>query len=89
MKDGKSCCQHAADAKGATACCGKEMKDGKSCCNGKDMKAAMKECKKSGCCADGKCCAEGKSCVRAKGDKTGASCCCNQCERHPQTPAAS
>jgi len=27
------------------------MKDGKSCCDGKDMKAAMKECKKNGCCA--------------------------------------
>ena len=60
MKDGKGCCHHAAaDAKDAAACCGKdkcEMKDGKSCCDGKDMKAAMKDCKKNGCCTDGKCC---------------------------------
>ena len=87
MKDGKSCCHHAtADAKDATACCGKdkcEMKDGKSCCNGKDMKAAMKACKKNGCCA------EGKSCGEAKGDKTAMGCCGNKCERHPQTPAGS
>jgi hypothetical protein len=87
MKDGKSCCHHAtADAKDATACCGKdkcEMKDGKSCCNGKDTKAAMKACKKNGCCA------EGKSCGEAKGDKTAMGCCGNKCERHPQTPAAS
>jgi len=89
MKDGKSCCHHAtADAKDATACCGKDndqcqMKDGKSCCNGKDMKAAMKECKKNGCCA------EGKGCGEAKGDKTAMGCCGNQCDRHPQTPAGS
>ncbi len=88
MKDGKSCCHHAtADGKDATACCGKDndqcqMKDGKSCCNGKDMKAAMKECKKNGCCGEGKSCG-------AKGDKTAMGCCGNQCERHPQTPAGS
>ena len=85
MKDGKGCCQHAAaDAKDGTACCSKdkcEMKDGKSCCDGKDMKAAMKECKKNGCCADG------KSCGEAKGDKTAMGCCSSKCERHPQTPA--
>jgi len=93
MKDGKGCCHHAAaDAKDATACCGKdkcEMKDGKSCCVGKDMKAAMEECKKSGCCADGKCCSDSKSCGEAKGDKAAMGCCGNKCERHPQTPTAS
>jgi hypothetical protein len=81
MKDGKGCCHHAAaDAKDATACCGKdkcEMKDGKSCCEGKDMKAAMKECKKNGGCTDGKCCG------KAKGDKTAMGCCGSMCERHP------
>jgi hypothetical protein len=92
-KDDKGCCHHAAaDAKDAAACCSKdkcEMKDGKSCCDGKDMKAAMKECKKSGCCTDGKCCAEGKSCGEAKGDKTAMGCCGSKCERHPHTPAES
>jgi hypothetical protein len=92
-KDDKGCCHHAAaDAKDAAACCSKdkcEMKDGKSCCDGKDMKAAMKECKKSGCCTDGKCCAEGKSCGEAKGDKTAMGCCGSKCERHPRTPAES
>jgi hypothetical protein len=92
-KDDKGCCHHAAaDAKDAAACCSKdkcEMKDGKSCCDGKDMKAAMKECKKSGCCTDGKCCAEGKSCAEAKGDKTAMGCCGSKCERHPHTPAES
>jgi hypothetical protein len=93
-KDDKGCCCHhaAADAKDAAACCSKdkcEMKDGKSCCDGKDMKAAMKECKKSGCCTDGKCCTEGKSCGEAKGDKTAMGCCGSKCERHPHTPAES
>jgi hypothetical protein len=92
-KDDKGCCHHAAaDAKDAAACCSKdkcEMKDGKSCCDGKDMKAAMKECKKSGCCTDGKCCTEGKSCGEAKGDKTAMGCCGSKCERHPHTPAES
>jgi len=92
-KDGKGCCHHAAaDAKDATACCSKdkcEMKDGKSCCDGKDMKAAMKECQKNGCCADGKCCGDGKSCGAAKGDKTAMGCCGSKCECHPHTPAAS
>jgi len=88
MKDGKSCCHHAAaDAKDAAACCGKdakcEAKDGKSCCSGKDMKAAMKECKKNGGCADGKCGGE------AKGDKAKMDCCGNKCEHHAHTPAAS
>ena len=88
MKDGKGCCHHAAaDAKGATGCCGKdakcEAKDGKSCCSGKDMKAAMKECKKNGGCTDGKCCGE------TKGDKAAMDCCGNKCERHAHTPAAS
>jgi hypothetical protein len=94
MKDGKGCCHHAAaDAKdAAAACCSKdkcEMKDGKSCCQGKDMKAAMKECKKSGCCTDAKCCAKGKSCCEAKSDKTAMGCCGSECERHPHTPAES
>lgn len=81
MKDGKACCHHSADAKdaqNAAGCCGKdkcEMKDGKSCCDGKDMKAAMKECKKNGCCADGKC-------DKAKGDKTAKACCGNKCAGH-------
>ncbi|MGD0213976.1 MAG: hypothetical protein ABSB87_12150 [Terriglobales bacterium] len=82
----KSCCHHAAaDAKDAASCCGKdkcEMKDGKSCCDAKNMKAAMKECKKNGCC-------DGKSCAKATGDKTAMNCCGNKCERHPQTPAGS
>jgi hypothetical protein len=65
------------------------MKDGKSCCDGKDMKAAMKECKKNGCCADGKCCGDGKNCGAAKGDKTAMGCCGSKCERHPHTPAES
>ncbi len=85
--DGKGRCHHAAaDAKDAAACCSKdkcEMKDGKSCCAGKNMKAAMKECKKNGCCKDG------KSCSEAKGDKTAMGCCGSKCERHPQTPAGS
>jgi hypothetical protein len=93
MKDGKGCCHHAAaDAKDATSCCSKdkcEMKDGKSCCDGKDMKAAMKECKKNGCCTDGKCCGDGKSCGAAKGDKTAMGCCGSKCDRHPHTPAES
>jgi hypothetical protein len=92
-KDGKSCCHNAAaDAKDATACCSKdkcEMKDGKSCCDGKDMKTAMKECKKKGCCADGKCCPEGKSCGEAKGGKTAMGCCGGGCQRHPYTPSES
>jgi hypothetical protein len=58
------------------------MKDGKSCCDAKNMKAAMKECKKNGCC-------DGKSCAKATGDKTAMNCCGNKCERHPQTPAGS
>ncbi len=89
MKDGKSSCQHgSADAKDAMACCGKnkcEAKEGQSCCAGmakdKDMKAAMKQCKKNGCCKDGKCCGE------TKGDKTAMNCCGSQCERHTQAPA--
>lgn len=92
MKDGKGCCHQAATgAKDATACCAKdkcETKDGKSCCEGKDMKAAMKDCKKNGGCNDGKCC-EGKSCGEAKGDKTAMECCGSKCERQPHTPAAS
>jgi hypothetical protein len=84
MKDGKGCCHHAAaDSKDAAACCGKnkcEAKDGKSCCEGKDMKTAMKQCEKNGCCKDGQCCGE------AKGDKAAMDCCGgNKCERHPQT----
>ena len=85
----KPCCHHAmaaTGAKDAASCCGKdkcEMKDGKSCCDAKNMKAAMKECKKNGCCADG------KSCREAKGDKTAMGCCSNKCERHPQAPAGS
>jgi len=51
------------------------MKDGKSCCTGKDMKAAMKECKNNGCCKDG------KSCSGGKGDKTAMGCCGDQCQR--------
>jgi len=86
-KDDKGCCHHAAaDAKDAASCCSKdkcEMKDGKSCCEGKDVKAAMKECKKNGCCADG------KSCSKSKGDKTAMNCCGSKCERHSQTPSAS
>jgi hypothetical protein len=93
MKDGKGCCHHAAaDAKGATACCGEdkcEAKDGKSCCEGKDMKAAMAQCKKNDCCKDGKCCGDGKSCGDAKGAKTAMDCCGSKCERQPQTPTAS
>jgi hypothetical protein len=87
MKDGKGCCHHAAaDAKDAAACCGKdkcEAKDGKSCCEGKDMKAAMKHCKKNGCCTDG------KSCGDAKDNKTAAGCCGDKCEHHQHTPAVS
>jgi hypothetical protein len=87
MKDGKGCCHHAAaNAKNAAACCATdkcEAKDGKSCCEGKDMKAAMKKCKKHGCCA------EDKSCGEAKGDKTAMGCCGNKSEHHPQTPAGS
>jgi hypothetical protein len=88
MKDGKSCCHHgAADSKDAAGCCGKNKcaaKDNKSCCEGKDMKAAMKECTKNGCCKDG------KSCGEAKGDKTAMNCCGGgKCERHPQTQAGS
>jgi hypothetical protein len=89
MKDGKSCCHHAAaDAKEATECCDKNKcaaKDAKSCCEGmdkKDMKAAVKECKKSGCCKDGKCCGD------AKGDKTAMECCGGKCEQH-KAPAVS
>jgi hypothetical protein len=86
MKDGEGCCHHAAaDAKDAT-CCSKDkcdMKDGKSCCAGKDMKAAMKECQKNGCCA------KGKSCGDVKSGETAMGCCGNKCERHPQTPAGS
>src|SRR5271166_789488 len=95
MKDGKGCCHHgSADAKDGASCCGKdknkcEMKDGKSCCNGIDMKAAMKECQKNGCCADGKCCSEGKSCGKAKGDKTAMGCCGGQCDRHAHAPSES
>jgi len=84
MKDGKGCCHHAAaDAKEAMDCCGKNKcaaKDAKSCCEGmdknKDMNVAMKECKKSGCCKDGKCCGD------AKGDKTAMECCGSKCEQH-------
>jgi hypothetical protein len=88
MKDGKGCCHHdAADAKDAASCCGKdkcEAKEGKSCCEGKDMKTALNECKKNGCCKDG------TSCGEAKGDKTATKCCGgDKCERHPQTPAGS
>ena len=90
MKDGKSCCHNAAaDAKEAMDCCGNNKcaaKDGKSCCEGmdknKDMKAAMKECKKSGCCKDGKCCGD------TKGDKTAMECCGSKCD-HNQAPAVS
>jgi hypothetical protein len=87
MKDAKGYCHHAAaDAKDAMSCCGNdkkkcEAKDGNSCCTDKDMKANMKECKKSGCCKDG------KSCGEAKGDKTAMGCCGNKCERQPQAPA--
>jgi hypothetical protein len=78
MKDGKGCCHHAAaDAKDASACCGKKMK------------AAMKECKKNGCCTDGKCCADAKSCGKDKGEKTAKGCCGSKCERPEQTPAVS
>jgi hypothetical protein len=87
VKDDKGCCHHAtAEAKGTASCCGKdkcEMKDGKSCCEGKDVKAAMKECKKNGCRADS------KSCSKSKGDKTAMNCCGSECERHPQTASAS
>ena len=87
MKDGKGCCHHAAaDAKDAAVCCGKdkcEAKEGKSCCEGKDMKAAMKQCKKNGCCTDG------KGCGDAKNNKTAAGCCGSKCERHQHTPAES
>ncbi|MGA7565384.1 MAG: hypothetical protein WBW53_04850, partial [Terriglobales bacterium] len=86
MKDSQSCCHHAmADTTDASACCTKgkcAAKDGKSCCAGKEMKAAMKECKKNGCCADG------KSCSEAKNGKT-SGCCNGACERHAQTPAES
>jgi hypothetical protein len=88
MKDGKGCChQAAADAKDAMSCCGKdknkcEAKDGKSCCSGKDMKAAMKECKKGGCCKDG------ESCGEAKGDKMSMDCCGSKCEHHPAAAAS-
>ncbi len=85
MKDGKDCCHHA-DAQDAAACCGKdkgEMKDGKSCCTGKDMKAAMKECKNNGCCKDG------KNCGGTKGDKTAMGCCGDQCQRPEHTPVGS
>jgi hypothetical protein len=92
MKDGKSCCHHGtADAKDAEACCGKDkcdMKDGKSCCEGKDAKTAMKECKKNGCCKDGKCC-EGNNCGSAKGDKTAKACCGNKCEKPTQASVGS
>ena len=91
MKDGKGCCHHAAsDAKDAAGCCGKdkcEAKDGKSCCEGKNRKAAMEQCKKKGCCTDGKCCADGKSC--SKDDKTADGCCGDKCEHHQHTPAVS
>jgi hypothetical protein len=87
MKDGKGCCHHAAaDAKDTMACCGKDkcaMKDGKSCCDGKDTKAAMEQCKKSGCCTEGKCCGDKKS------DKTAEGCCGSKCEGRSQTPAGS
>jgi len=93
MKDGKGCCHHAAsDAQDASACCGKdkcEAKGNKSCCEGKNMKAAMKECKKNGCCTDGKCCADAKSCGKDKGEKTAKGCCGSKCERPAQTPAVS
>ncbi|MFY9906308.1 MAG: hypothetical protein WAK62_14240 [Terriglobales bacterium] len=86
VKDDKGCCHRAAaDVKDTASCCSKdkcEMKDGKPCCDGKDMKAAMKECKKNGCCA-------GKSCSNSKGDKTAMNCCSSKCERHPQPPSAS
>jgi hypothetical protein len=59
------------------------MKDGKSCCTGKDMKAAMKECKNNGCCKDG------KSCSGGKGDKTAMGCCGDQCQRPEHTPVGS
>jgi uncharacterized protein involved in copper resistance len=86
--DAKECCHHdASGAKDAAGCCkGKdkcEMKDGKSCCEGKDAKAAMKECKKSGCCKSA------KSCGGAKGDKSAANCCGNKCERHAHEAAIS
>ncbi len=90
MKGGKSCChQAAADAKDTMSCCGKdndknkcEAKDGKSCCAGKDMKAEMKECKKNGCCEDG------KSCGGAKSDKTATGCCGNKCQHHQEATAS-
>ena len=85
-KDAKSCCHHAtADAKDAAGCCGKdkcEMKDGKSCCGGKDMKACMKQCKKNGCCKDGKCGGEA-------GEKSAMNCCGNACERHQHAASGS
>jgi hypothetical protein len=94
MKDGKGCCHHAAadaDAKDASACCGKkcEAKGSKSCREGKKMKAAMKECKKNGCCTDGNCCGDAKSCGKDKSEKTAKGCCGNKCERPAQTPAVS
>jgi len=84
---GGGCLAMAAN-RGADKC---EMKDGKSCCDGKNknMKAAMKGCKKNLCCAGGKCCPEGNSCSEAKGDTTAMGCCGSKCERHPQTPAGS
>ena len=53
----------------------------KGCCH--HNMADMKDCKKNGCCTDGKCCGE------AKGDKTAMGCCGNSCERHPHAPAQS
>ncbi len=85
MKEGESCCHHSADAK--DSCCGAgkcEMKDGKSCCAGKDMKAAMKQCKKE--CKKNACCKKGE-CGAAKGDKAAMGCCGGKCERHSPTPA--
>ncbi|MGA8541838.1 MAG: hypothetical protein WB566_20205 [Terriglobales bacterium] len=92
MKDGKGCCHHTtADAKDAAACRGKnkcEAKDGKSCCEAKNMKAAMKECKKNDCCKDGKAAAKARA-AESKGDKTAMGCCGSKCERTALTPAAS
>jgi hypothetical protein len=89
VKDGEGCCHHAkAEGKEAMACCGKdkcEKKDAKSCCEGKDMKAGAEQCKKEGCCADGKCCAGDKGAPAT--DKSAASCCGNSCSRHQHAPA--
>ena len=86
MKDGMSCCHYdAAGDKEAMSCCGKDKcqaKDAKTCCESmnkataKDTKTAMKQCKKDGCCKDGKCCGA------ATADKTAMGGCGNQCEHH-------